>query len=388
MGPDAYRSLPEVLGKLRPARSAGATEARARRGLPVVERQALLDFNADARTTRALSCSACHASAPGSPYSAAATTAARAALVPYTRGSEKNREPEHILAEVRALAEQGTPEVVLLGQTVNSYEYGEWAFPDLLRAFARVDGIPARTLHFAAPERLHAGAGDEPWPESPRSEPAAPARAVGSQPHAVRRMLRRYTVESYLEKICRSCAARFQESRCSTTSSSDALPAAKPHEEYASDASSSCAPFATTTRTCTSIRLREGTPATRLPAVEFHSRRGSAAAARAGSSTYIALFKPEINRARARPFRRKFSSSGLHGARATCSAAWTPTKSSPSRLTKRAFGQFTRRAAHHDERLDVQRRGSSRACCGRGLAKHHSPKHNASAARACQPLRG
>src|SRR5690606_5463561 len=40
-------------------------------------------------------------------------------IVPYTRGSEKNRDPERMLAEVREIAAQGIPEVVLLGQTVN-----------------------------------------------------------------------------------------------------------------------------------------------------------------------------------------------------------------------------------------------------------------------------
>ena len=42
---------------------------------------------------------------------------------------------------MRALAQDGVPEVTLLGQTVNSYEHGGWSFPRLLREVARVDGI-------------------------------------------------------------------------------------------------------------------------------------------------------------------------------------------------------------------------------------------------------
>ena len=44
-------------------------------------------------------------------------------VVPSTRGPEQSRHPDHILAEVRQLVDQGCKEVTLLGQTVNSYEY-------------------------------------------------------------------------------------------------------------------------------------------------------------------------------------------------------------------------------------------------------------------------
>ena len=62
-------------------------------------------------------------------------------IVPYTRGRERSREPESIVAELRNMREKGFKEVTLLGQNVNSYFYtdGNQAvdFPALLEMVAR-----------------------------------------------------------------------------------------------------------------------------------------------------------------------------------------------------------------------------------------------------------
>jgi tRNA-2-methylthio-N6-dimethylallyladenosine synthase len=44
-------------------------------------------------------------------------------VVPHTRGAEIHRPPQHIIDEIKALADSGIIEITLLGQTVNHYRY-------------------------------------------------------------------------------------------------------------------------------------------------------------------------------------------------------------------------------------------------------------------------
>jgi tRNA-2-methylthio-N6-dimethylallyladenosine synthase len=73
-------------------------------------------------------------------------------IVPALRGTERDRRPGDVLAEVRALVEAGVLEVTLLGQNVNSYgrEFGDrYAFGKLLRAAGAIDGLDR--LRFTSP---------------------------------------------------------------------------------------------------------------------------------------------------------------------------------------------------------------------------------------------
>jgi tRNA-2-methylthio-N6-dimethylallyladenosine synthase len=185
-------------------------------------------------------------------------------IVPYVRGPEKNRSPEAVLDEVRALAEGGVTEVTLLGQTVNSYRSGDWSFPALLRAVGRVDGI--RRVRFTSP---HPNDVTSDLIEVMASEPTVCEQlhlpAQSGSDRILRRMSRRYTVGSLLETVERVRAA-IPDIALSTD-----IIVAFPGETESE--------FEETLDLMRTVRFddaytyryspRDGTPATRLPAGDF-----------------------------------------------------------------------------------------------------------------------
>jgi tRNA-2-methylthio-N6-dimethylallyladenosine synthase len=267
MGPDAYRQLPQRLAELRP----GAKPAALSRALPVLGAApqqaggglAVLDFDpfenyegVAARRTSSMSAWV--------PVQRGCNYRCTYCIVPYVRGDEKNRDPKHVLDEVRALVEDGVVEVTLLGQSVNSYEHGEWSFPRLLREVARVDGI--RRVRFTSPHPN----------DFTRElvEVMATESAVCEQLHlpvqsghnrTLKRMLRRYTVEQYLEKI-----EWVREAMPEIALSTDVIVAfpGESDDEYEA-----------TLELMRTVRYddaylykyspRDGTPATRLPEAQF-----------------------------------------------------------------------------------------------------------------------
>ena len=142
-------------------------------------------------------------------------------IVPYTRGRERSRDVESILAEVRDLHDKGFKEVTLLGQNVNSYgllpngrrpengiiieeeggkELHVCSFAELLRRVAR--SVPDMRVRFTTsnPEDmsediLHAIA------EEPNLCHHIHFPAQSGSNSTLRLMNRKYTREDYLEKV-------------------------------------------------------------------------------------------------------------------------------------------------------------------------------------------
>ncbi len=130
-------------------------------------------------------------------------------VVPYTRGPERYRDADGIVAEIAGLVARGTREVTLLGQTVNSwFEEVDQAprqrtsqFAALLRRIAReVPGL-AR-LRYTSSHPRHVS--DE-LVEAHRDLPVLPRHVhlpvQSGSDRVLRRMLRRYTRALYLERV-------------------------------------------------------------------------------------------------------------------------------------------------------------------------------------------
>jgi tRNA-2-methylthio-N6-dimethylallyladenosine synthase len=188
IGPDGYRALPELVARARGGERAIATsfdleehyEDFSPRRFDRVKAWIPVQRGCDYR------CTYC--------------------IVPYTRGPERSRKLEDVVRETEQTVAEGMTEVVLLGQTVNSYTDGTHDFADLLRAVGAVPGV--RRLRFTSPH---------PNDFSDRViEAMANVDAVCEHVHlpmqsgssrTLKRMLRRYTRDEYLQCVDRLRAA-------------------------------------------------------------------------------------------------------------------------------------------------------------------------------------
>ena len=121
-------------------------------------------------------------------------------VVPYTRGRERSRDAETILAEARSLFENGYREVTLLGQNVNSYHCGEVDFPELMRRVAEIS--PLLRVRFAT---SHPKDMSDRLLEVMASKPnicrAIHLPAQSGSTAMLERMNRKYTRAWYLDRI-------------------------------------------------------------------------------------------------------------------------------------------------------------------------------------------
>lgn len=122
-------------------------------------------------------------------------------IVPYTRGREKSRDKYKIIEEIKALADDGVKEVMLLGQNVNSYkDKNNNGLPDLIKEIDKIDGISRIRFMTSHPKDIS----DE------LIECFGSVKHLCNQIHLpvqsgsddiLKKMNRRYTTEDYLKVI-------------------------------------------------------------------------------------------------------------------------------------------------------------------------------------------
>lgn len=127
-------------------------------------------------------------------------------IVPSVRGPEQGRHPRDIVSEAETLATQGCREIVLLGQTVNSYRHREGekttTLADLLYQLHEIEGIVRLKFVTNYPkdmsdELLEAVA------TLPKCSPYLHVPAQSGSNRVLERMKRGYTVEDYREMMDR-----------------------------------------------------------------------------------------------------------------------------------------------------------------------------------------
>jgi tRNA-2-methylthio-N6-dimethylallyladenosine synthase len=107
VGPDAYRSLPDLLDRVGSGQKAVNVLLSREETYGKIEPVRLNSNGVTAFVTIMRGCD----------------NMCAFCVVPFTRGRERSRDPESIVAECRRLVEQGYKEVTLLGQNVDSYRW-------------------------------------------------------------------------------------------------------------------------------------------------------------------------------------------------------------------------------------------------------------------------
>jgi tRNA-2-methylthio-N6-dimethylallyladenosine synthase len=184
IGPDGYRSLPDLVRSARDGHRAADTAFKS------------WEHYEDVPSVRSDRVGAFVTVQRGCDYRCTFC------IVPMTRGEERSRRLGDVITEVGALAEQGVTEVTLLGQTVNSYHDGQHDFADLLRAVGSLPGV--RRIRFTSPypteftDRVVAAMADV---AAVCEHVHLPVQSGSSR--LLKRMGRRYSREDYLAVVDR-----------------------------------------------------------------------------------------------------------------------------------------------------------------------------------------
>ena len=191
-GPDSYRRLPELLSRARfdPTQQAAKVDVRLDRAETYADIAPAHEGGVRAYVTAMRGCDRFCAFC----------------VVPYVRGRERSVPPEAILADIRGLAARGVREVMLLGQTVNAYRFGDTDFGRLLHLVAAVDGV--ERIRFTSPHPSDMSESViEAMATEPKVQPSLHLPVQSGSDRILAAMERGYTVDEYLRLVERMRAA-------------------------------------------------------------------------------------------------------------------------------------------------------------------------------------
>ena len=181
VGPDAYRSLPEMIddGLNGPCIRTDLKTAEVYQNIRPERRTGVTGWIAISRGCDNY-CSYC--------------------IVPYTRGRERSRPAEDVLAEAKSMVERGFKEICFLGQNVNAYRDGADDFAGLLRRVSRIEGLLRIRFMTSHPKDLSEGLLTA-MSETPVICPHLHLPVQSGSNRVLEAMNRRYTREQYLDLV-------------------------------------------------------------------------------------------------------------------------------------------------------------------------------------------
>ena len=124
LGPDSYRRIPEIINN-RKVQNAHQVDTRLSKFEVYDSMLPLRNLGTNALVSISRGCD----------------NFCTFCIVPFTRGRERSRDMDSIVAEVKDAVINGFNEVTLLGQNVNSYRTQNGKFPELMELVAQVSGV-------------------------------------------------------------------------------------------------------------------------------------------------------------------------------------------------------------------------------------------------------